>query len=198
MPYSAKNKAGKENDMKYIMERISIRPERNILYFIYSEYGEKPKNLKTFELEGKTFTEKVEQLVGLALEGKLLMGTFQKNVVKFFNIIDKITSGKEEQENFSDEEIILNSSIKFITLWKKPAGSKKYLVIKKNDGRIFVKTGKYMPYEQKFRSTGLATRTGLERRYGTGAGKFVWNIFEAEIICGILNSEENCYMIEKI
>ena len=184
--------------MKYVIERISIRPERNILYFIYSEYGKKPKNLKTFEIEGKTFTEKVEQLVKLALEGKLFMGTFQKNVVKFFNIIDKITSGKEEQENFSDEEIILNSSIKFITLWQKPSGSKKYLVIKKNDGRIFVKTGKYMPYEQKFRSTGLASRTGLERRYGTGAGKFVWNIFEAEIICSILNSEEDCYMIEKL
>ena len=88
MLYSVRNRAGKENDMKYIIERISIRPERNILYFVYSEYGEKPKNLKTFELEGKTFTEKVEQLVGLALEGKLLMGTFQKNVVKFFNIID--------------------------------------------------------------------------------------------------------------
>ena len=73
--------------MKYIIERISIRPERNILYFIYSKYGEKPKNLKTFEMEGKTFTEKVERLVKLALEGKLLMGTFQKNVVKFFNII---------------------------------------------------------------------------------------------------------------
>lgn len=198
MPYSAKNKAGKENDMKYIMERISIRPERNILYFIYSEYGEKPKKLKTFEMEGKTFTEKVGHLIQMALEEKFLMGTFQKNVVKFFNIIDKITSGKEEQENFSDEEIILNSSIKFITLWQKPSGSKKYLVIKKNDGRIFVKTGKYMPYEQKFRSTGLATRTGLERRYGTGAGKFVWNIFEAELICDILNSEEDCYMIEKI
>ncbi len=198
MPYSVRNKAGKENDMKYIIERISIRPERNILYFIYSEYGEKPKKLKTFKMEGKTFTEKVEQLVGLALEGKLLMGTFQKNVVKFFNIIDKITSGKEEQENFSDEKTVLNFSIKFITLWQKPVGSKKYLVIKKNDGRIFVKTGKYMPYEQKFRSTGLSNRTGLERRYGTGAGKFVWNIFEAELICSILNSEEDCYMIEKI
>ena len=184
--------------MKYIIERISIRPERNILYFIYSEYGERPKSLKTLEIEGKTFTEKVEQLIKLALEGKLIMGTFQKNVVKFFNIIDKITSRKEEQKNFSDEEIILNSSIKFITLWQKPAGSKKYLVIKKNDGRIFVKTGKYMPYEQKFRATGLANRTGLERRYGTGAGKFVWNIFEAELICDILNSEEDCYMIEKI
>lgn len=191
MPYSVRNKAGKENDMKYIIERISIRPERNILYFVYSEYGEKPKNLKTFEMEGKTFTEKVEQLVGFALEGKLVMGSFQKNVVKFFNIIAKITtSEKEETEN--------NPSIKFITLWQKPAGSKKYLIIKKNDGRIFVKTGKYMPYEQKFRSTGLATRTGLERRYGTGAGKFVWNIFEAELICSILNSEEDCYMIEKI
>ena len=177
--------------MKYIIERISIRPERNILYFIYSKYGEKPKNLKTFEMEGKTFTEKVERLVKLALEGKLLMGTFQKNVVKFFNIIKKITiSGKEEIEN--------NSSVKFINLWQKPSETKKYLVIKKNDGRIFVKTGKYMPYEQKFRSTGLSNRTGLERRYGTGAGKFVWNIFEAELICGILNSEEDCYMIEKI
>lgn len=142
MPYSVRNRAGKENDMKYIIERISIRPERNILYFVYFKYGEKPKKLKTFEMEGKTFTEKVEQLVKLALEGKLLMGTFQKNVVKFFNIIDKITSEKEETEN--------NPSIKFITLWQKPAGSKKYLIIKKNDGRIFVKTGKYMPYEQKF------------------------------------------------
>ena len=191
MPYSVKNRSGKENDMKYIIERISIRPERNILYFVYSEYGEKPKKLKTFKMEGKTFVEKVEQLVKLALEGKLVMGSFQKNVVKFFNIIAKITtSEKEETEN--------NPSIKFITLWQKPAGSKKYLIIKKNDGRIFVKTGKYMPYEQKFRSTGLATRTGLERRYGTGAGKFVWNIFEAELICSILNSEEDCYMIEKI
>lgn len=191
MPYSVRNKAGKENDMKYIIERISIRPERNILYFVYSEYGEKQKKLKTFEMEGKIFTEKVEQLVKLALEGKLVMGSFQKNVVKFFNIIAKITtSEKEETEN--------NLSIKFITLWQKPSGSKKYLVIKKNDGRIFVKIGKYMPYEQKFRSTGFASRTGLERRYGTGAGKFVWNIFEAEIICGILNSEEDCYMIEKI
>ena len=191
MTYSVRNKAGKENDMKYIIERISIRPERNILYFIYSEYGEKPKKLKTFEIEGKNFAEKVEQLVGFALEGKLVMGSFQKNVVKFFNIIAKITtSEKEETEN--------NPSIKFITLWQKPAESKKYLIIKKNDGRIFVKTGKYMPYEQKFRSTGLSNRTGLERRYGTGAGKFVWNIFEVEIICGILNSEEDCYMIEKI
>lgn len=198
MPYSAKNKAGKENDMKYIIERISIRPERNILYFIYSEYGEKPKKLKTFEMEGKTFTEKVGHLIQLVLEEKLVMGSFQKNVVKFFNIIDKITSRKGKQENFSDEKTVLNFSIKFITLWQKPSGSKKYLVIKKNDGRIFVKTGKYMPYEQKFRSTGLATRTGLERRYGTGAGKFVWNIFEAELICSILNSEEDCYMIEKI
>lgn len=191
MFYSVRNRAGKENDMKYIIERISIRPERNILYFVYSEYGEKPKKLKTFEMEGKTFTEKVEQLVGLALEGKLVMGSFQKNVVKFFNIIAKITtSEKEETEN--------NPSIKFITLWQKPAGSKKYLIIKKNDGRIFVKTGKYMPYEQKFRSTGLASRTGLERRYGTGAGKFVWNVFEAELICSILNSEEDCYMIETV
>ena len=191
MPYSVKNRSGKGNDMKYIIERISVRPERNILYFIYSKYGEKPKNLKTFKMKGKTFTEKVEQLVGLALEGKLVMGSFQKNVVKFFNIIAKITtSEKEETEN--------NLSIKFITLWQKLSETKKYLVIKKNDGRIFVKTGKYMPYEQKFRSTGLSNRTGLERRYGTGAGKFVWNIFEAELICSILNSEEDCYMIEKI